>query len=184
MDISYYYQILDMGILYEKGRQTGKYWRIGQRKRLGKEILFWINLLEFISAEENGIECSGQLFKELERLCNRYRLPCYKQVLEKKWELINSNYRFEREKDEEINIRGLMKALLLEMQNILYVYKGKKEVYDILRILYNIPKAMHRRNILNENSSMVYYRNALSYAQGCMDEKRKKEYKKYFNLDS
>lgn len=183
MDASYYYQILDMGILYEKGRQTGKFWRIGQRKRLGKEILFWINLLEFISAEENGIECSDQLFKELGKLCNRYRLPCYKLVLEKKWELINSNYKFERKKNEEINIRSLMKALLLEMQQNLYAYKGKKKVYDILRILHNIPKAMHRRNILNEYSSMVSYRNALSYARSCMDEERRKKYEKYFNPD-
>lgn len=183
MDISYYYEILDKGILYEKGRKKGKHWRIGERKRLGKEILFWINLLEFISAEKNGIECSGRLFKELERLCDKYRLPCYQQVLEKKWELINSNYRFERKEDEEINIRALMNALLLEMQEKLYVQKDKKEVYDILRILHNIPRAMHRRIILNDVRNIVSYKNALLYAQRCMDERRRKKYEKYFDIN-
>ncbi len=163
MDISYYYEILDNGILYEKGGKRGKYWRIGERKRIGKEVTFWIKLLDFIEAEKNGIECSDILFQELEKLCNRYRFPYYQQVLENKWELINSNYRFERKEDEEINIRGLMKALLLEMQEKLSVQKDKKEVYNILRILHNIPRPMHRRIEV--------------------DEKRRKKYEKYFNLD-
>lgn len=183
MHISYYYQILDMGILYEKGGMRGEHWRIGERKRLKEEVSFWINLLEFISAEEKGIECSDRLFKELERLSNKYRFPHYQRILEKKWELISNNYRFERKKDEELNIRSLMKALFLEMQKNLYVYKAKKEVYDILRILHNIPKVMHGNNILNQNSHIVSYRNALLYAQRCMDEKRRKEYEKYFNID-
>lgn len=181
MDISYYYEILDVGILYEKGRPGGEHWKIGERKRIGKEILFWINLLDFIEAEKNGIECSDRLFQELEKLCNRYRFPNYQQILEKKWELMNSNYRFERKEDEEINIRGLMKALLLEMQEILYVQKDKEEVYNILRILHNIPRPMHRRV---EARRIVSYENALLYAQRCMDEKRRKKYEKYFNLDS
>lgn len=165
----------------KKGEGGGGHWKIGERKRLREEVLFWINLLEFISAEENGIECSDRLFRELERLCNKYRFPHYQRVLEMKWELMNSNYRFDRKKDEEINIRCLMKALFLEMQKKLYVKKGKKEVYDILRILHNIPKAMHGKNILNKNSHIVSYEDALLYAQRCMDEKRRKEYEKYFH---
>ena len=31
MDVSYYYQILDIGIQYEKGRKVGRHWRIGVR---------------------------------------------------------------------------------------------------------------------------------------------------------
>lgn len=31
MDISYYYQILDTGIQYEKGQKVGKHWKIGER---------------------------------------------------------------------------------------------------------------------------------------------------------
>lgn len=180
MDISYYYEILDMGILYEKGGGGGKFWKIGQRKRLGKENLFWLNLLDFIAAEKNGIDCSDRAFQELEKLCNKYRFPYYQKILDKKWEFINSNYKFERIEDEEINIRGLMKALLLEMQEKLYVQKDKKEVYNILRILHNIPRPMHRRILLSEGWDVVLYKDALSYAQGCMDEERRKKYEKYF----
>lgn len=180
MHISYYYQILDMGIGYEKGGGRGRCWRIGEKKRISKEVFLWINLLEFISAEENGIDCSERLFQEIERLCSKYKFPHYQKVLEKKWELINSNDRFETTKDEERNIRSLMKTLLLEMQKKLHVYKGKEEVYSILRILHNLPKAMHGKNILDEYSRILSYEGAMSFSRSWMDEEKRKKYEKYF----
>ncbi len=180
MDVGYYYQILDIGILYEKGGKRGNKWKIGERKRLGEEILFWMSLLEFIFAEENGFECSNKLFKELEILCKKYKFPNYQRVLEKKEELISNNYTFKRNKKEEANICSLMRTLFLEMQKNLYIYKNKVEVYHILTILHNLPKAMHGKNILNENSNLVSYNDALLYTKEIMDEKRKNEYARYF----
>lgn len=98
MDVSYYYQILDTGIQYEKGRKVGRYWRIGERKRLGEEVLFWQSLLELIADEENGIECSDKLFEQIEKLCKKYKLPNYERVLRMKNELIYSTCVFERKK--------------------------------------------------------------------------------------
>lgn len=182
MDVSYYYQILDIGMLYEKGGKRGEKWKIGERKRLGEEVLFWMNLLEFIFAEENGFECSDRLFKELETLCKKYKFPNYQQILEKKEELIRDNYTFKRNEKEEANICSLMRSLLLEMQKNLYIYKNKAEVYRILTILHNLPKAMHGKNILNKNSNLISYNNALLYTKGIMDERRKIEYARYFKL--
>ena len=84
MDIGYYYQILDTGILYEKGRKNGKLWRIGERKRLREEVLFWQDVLDFISLEKNGIDCSEKLFDRIEKLCKKYKFPHYERVLENK----------------------------------------------------------------------------------------------------
>lgn len=181
MDIGYYYQILDTGILYEKGRKSGKLWRIGERKRLNKEVLFWNNLLDFILIEENGLECSEKLFDSLENLCKKYKFPNYERVLEKKRELVNSNCIFERRQEEELKIYSLMKCLMKDMQINLDIYKDKEKVYRILTILHNLPKAMHGQNILNENCNLVSYEDALLYAQWSMDEKMKQEYKKYFD---
>lgn len=181
MDIGYYYQILDTGILYEKGRKSGKLWRIGERKRLNKEVLFWNNLLDFILIEENGLECSEKLFDSLENLCKKYKFPNYERVLEKKRELVNSNCIFERRQEEELKIYSLMKCLMKDMQINLDIYKDKEKVYRILTILHNLPKAMHEQNILNENCNLVSYEDALLYAQWSMDEKMKQEYKKYFD---
>lgn len=181
MDIGYYYQILDTGILYEKGRKSGKLWRIGERKRLNKEVLFWNNLLDFILIEENGLECSEKLFDSLENLCKKYKFPNYERVLEKKRELVNSNCIFERRQEEELKIYSLMKCLMKDMQINLDIYKDKEKVYRILTILHNLPKAMHGKNILNENCNLVLYEDALLYAQWSMDDKMKQEYKKYFD---
>lgn len=181
MDIGYYYQILDTGILYEKGRKSGKLWRIGERKRLNEEVLFWNNLLDFILIEENGLECSEKLFDSLENLCKKYKFPNYERVLEKKRELVNSNCIFERKQEEELKIYSLMKCLMKNMQINLDIYKDKEKVYRILTILHNLPKAMHGQNILNENCNLVSYEDALLYAQWSMDKKMKQEYKKYFD---
>ena len=180
MDVSYYYQILDIGIQYEKGRKVGRHWRIGERKRLGEEVLFWQSLLELIADEENGIECSDKLFKQIEKLCKKYKLPNYERVLRMKNELINSTCIFERKKDEEINICKLMKSLFLDMQENLKVKKDKEKVYHILVILHNLPKAMHGKNILNDGCNLVSYNDALLYAQGCMNEGMKEVYREYF----
>lgn len=181
MDIGYYYQILDTGIQYEKGRKIGSCWRIGERKRLIEEVLFWQSLLEFIEDEEKGIECSDKLFKRLEKLCKKYKLPNYEKVLSMKNELLNSNFVFERKKDEERNICRLMKALFLDMQKNLNVYKDKERVYLILVILHNLPKAMHGRNILNNSCNLLSYSDVLLYTQGYMDKRMKEEYREYFD---
>lgn len=175
MGIGYYYQILDIGILYEKGRKGGKLWRIGERKRLSEEVLFWKSLLNFILIEENGLECSEKLFDSLENLCKKYKFPNYERVLEKKEELVNSNCIFERKQEEELKIYSLMRCLMKDMQINLDIYKDKEKVYRILTILHNLPKAMHGQNILNENCNLVSYDDALLYAQWSMDEKMKKE---------
>ena len=182
MDVCLYYQILDIGILYEKsGGPIGKRWRIGEKKRLKEENLFWQSLLEFISDEEKGIDCSEKLFGSLEKLCNKYQLPNYERVLEKKNELLNSNCVFERVKDEESKIYNLMKCLIKDMKTNLDVYNDKEMVYQILRILHNLPKALHGCNILNENCRSISCNDALTYAQSYMDEEMKEKYAQYLN---
>lgn len=101
MDISYYYHILDIGILYEKGRKHGRLWRLGERKRLWKEIEFWEKILEYIIAEEDGISCFEKLFDNLEKLCKKYSFPNYERIIMKKDEIKSSNCMFERNKEEE-----------------------------------------------------------------------------------
>lgn len=181
MDISYYYQILDTGIMYEKGRKEGKRWKIGERKRLRDEILFWQKLLEFISNEENGIECSEKLFESLESLCKKYKFPNYERILEKKDELKNSNYVFEMNEADKLKIYNLIRQLLQDMQENLDYHKDKEMVYRILVVLHNLPKSMHGRNILNDSCHLISCNDAIRYAQGCMNERMKEKYKKYFD---
>lgn len=179
MDIGYYYQILDIGIVYEKGRKRGKRWRIGERKRLKEEILFWQSLLEFILFEERGIDCSENLFRSLDNLCRKYKLPNYERILKMKIQVVNDICIFERKRKDEINIYNLMNCLIKDIQTTLDASKDKEAVYHMLTVMHNLPKAMYGRNILNEHCNLISYSDALLYTQGCMDEKMKERYKEY-----
>lgn len=180
MDVSIYYQVLDIGILYEKGRNSGRLWKIGERKRLKELILFWQKVLDYITKEEEGIICSEELFQNLEKLCKKYKLPNYAKILDKKGDLINSDCVFERKKDEEIKIFNLIEQLLLDMKKNVEDYRNKEMTYRILIILHNLPKAMYRRDILSNSSNYTSYSEALNDAKNCMNKVMKKEYEKYF----
>jgi len=183
MDITYYYQILDIGILYEKGGKKGKRWKIGERKRLREEVLFWQDLFEYISDEKKGIDCSEKLFESLKRLCKKYKFPNYERILEKKDELVNDECKFMGKEDEELKISNLMKQLLLDLQKNIDDYKDKEMVYRILRVLHNLPKSMHGRNIINESCNLISYKDAIMYAQWCMDDRMKETYAAYLECE-
>lgn len=175
MDISYYYQILDIGISYEKGRQRGKLWRLGERKRLREEVFFWKMILEFITAEENGIDYSDRLFALLERMCKKYNLPNYKRVLQKKSEIVNDKLSFIIEKEEEIKVKLFIARLLSDIDINLHQFRGKEEIYRLLALLHNLPKVMHGKNVLNKNFRPISCRDAFSYARGYMNSKMREE---------
>lgn len=179
MDVGYYYQVLDTGILYEKGRKKGKLWGIGEKRRLRAEVIFWNNILKFISNERDGIDCSKELFECLGEMCRKYRLPNYERILANKEEIENDKTLFKRDVKEEIKICGFMERLLVDMQRYLDDYKNKKMVYRIMEVLHNLPKAMHGQNILNNSCNLISYTDALSYAKGYMNDSMKKEYEKF-----
>ena len=179
MDISLYYQILDIGIVYEKGGQRGKRWRISERKRLKEVMIFWRKIIGDISQEKEGSINGEWVFDSLENLCKKYKFPNYERILERKEELINCTVKFERKEQEEASLRGFMEALLSDAERNLEGRGGKDAVYRLLSILHNLPKAMHGKNILNPNFSPISYQDALRYAEGYMDEKMKKEYERY-----
>lgn len=180
MDVSIYYQILDIGILYEKGRNSGRLWKIGERKRLREEILFWQKILDYISKEEKGIICSEELFENLEKLCKKYKLPNYGQILDIKEDLVNSNCAFERNKDEENKMRNFIEQLLLDMKKNVEDYKNKEMTYRILTILHNLPSTMYGKSILSNRLKCISYDEAINCAKNYMNEAMKKEYEKYF----
>jgi len=180
MDISYYYQILDIGILYEKGKKSGKMWKYSERKRLRKEVIFWEKVLNFILLEKKGIDCSKSLFETLNKLCQKYKFPNYERILRVKEKLINSSSAFETNKIEEAKIHTFMLRLMVDILYNLEDLRGKEKVYCLLAILHNLPRAMHGKNILNSNNNLISYNDALRYAENYMISNMKEEYSGYF----
>lgn len=180
MDRGVYYQILEMGVLYEKGRGSGKIWRLWERQLLRDEISFWRILLDCASWGKNGQQCDEIIFGHLERLAKKYKLPHYIKALEHWEELYQRDAVFERDKEEEYKLTQFMERLLMDAGDCLQGYGNKERFYRILRVLHNLPKALHGKNILDTNFKSISYRDALRYAQGCMDKKMEKEYAEFY----
>ena len=100
-------------------------------------------ILEFITAEENGIDSSDRLFELLERMCKKYNFPNYKRVLQKKSEMVNDKLLFRIKKEEEIKVKLFISRLLSDIDINLHRFRGKEEVYRLLALLHNLPKVMY-----------------------------------------
>lgn len=181
MEICYYYQILDIGVVYEKGRASGKLWKLGEQKRLREELSFWRALLEFAAMEEKGIDCAERVFDDMDNMCKKYKLPNYERILKLQKEIAKDQCIFEIRKEEETKINNLMLRLLSDAEKCLADFNGKEMLYRILAILHNFPKVMHGNNILNRNGRPISYQSAWNYAQGYMNDKMREEYSKYLD---
>ena len=179
MEICYYYQILDIGIVYEKGGTGGRLWKPGERKRLREELHLWRELLEFVSMEEKGIDCSERLFDDMDDMCKKYRLPNYERILRMRQEIIKDRCVFEIGKAEGAKINSLMLGLLNDAEKYLDRFKGKAMVYRILAVLHNFPKVMHGKTVLNKNCHSISYKDAWSYAWGYMSDEMRETYRGY-----
>lgn len=180
MNVSYYYQLLDTGITYEKGRKDGTIWKVGEKRRLRIVTKFWRFILDSIIFKKQGVDNSDKIFSELELLCSRNKYPNYERFLENKEKIRKDDSEFVRIADEENKVILFMEELMNDLDYSLKVSKDKNNVYKILTYLHILPKTMHGRNVLYNNVNMVSYKDALRYIQSNMDDDMKKKYKLYF----
>lgn len=180
MNIGIYYHIIEIGVLYERGGMRGNLWRIGERKRLKDECIFWKNTLKYIADEKKGIDCSRKFFDELQTICDKYKLPNYQRVMMLKQKLIETAYSIEIMDAEASNIHHMMKELLCDMENELKKLNGKDNVYRILDVFHNLPKVFHGKDELGEGKP-VLYKDALKYASWGMSNQMKEKYGRYIN---
>ncbi len=171
MELCYYYQILDMGIVYEKGGLSGKLWKPGEQKRLREELLFWRELIAYVSMEEDGIDCTDRVFGHIEQMCRKYRLPNYERILQYREKITNDQCIVEVDYAVKLKINKLMLRLIGDAENYVNRFNGKTIVHRILCMLHNFPKVMHGSTILNENCRPISYKDACDYARGYMNDR-------------
>lgn len=176
MELCYYYQILDMGIVYEKGGLRGKLWKPREQKRLREELLFWRELIESVSMEQKGIDCTGRVFGHMEQICRKFKLPNYERILEYREKITEDQCIFDVDKAVEFKINQLMLTLIGDAENYVNRYNGKAMLHRLLCMLHNFPKVMHGSNILNENCCPIPYKDACAYAQGYMNDRLRETY--------
>lgn len=158
MDKSIYFIILDIGITYEKGARSPGFWKIGEKKKLNREIIFWKSLIQNVRDETQEVDCTVNAFNNLKAIADRYKLPNYRLILSSWTEL--QKCCFETDAATEQKVCSIMDEWL---DKALHENKKHKK-YEIIRTLHNIPRCMHGASCIQPGYKSISLNNALEYA--------------------
>ena len=164
MNAAVYYHILEIGVVYAKGNKRGKLWRLGERRYLTDECALWRKLVLSVEREADGVDCSEEVRREIQSVCDRYHLPNYKRVLELWNSLIAEDSAFNLEKEKRERLTGLMRKLIEEIEGSIKRFGGKADAYKGMVRLHNLPKALHGKDALG-GGTPISYEDALRYAE-------------------
>lgn len=158
MDKSIYFIILDIGMNYEKGKLSGRFWKIGEKKRVNDEIIFWRNLIQNIRSEAQESDCTDIVFNLLKELTQKYELPDYKLILAN-WENLQACIY-----ETDITIEQTVCSTIEKFLDEALPENNKYKKYSIIRTLHNLPRCMHGANCIQPGFHPISLDNALKYA--------------------
>lgn len=158
MDKSIYFIILDIGINRKKAAQSSGFWKIGEKKELNNEIMFWKSLIQNVRDEARGVDCAAVAFHNLEAITDKYQSPNYRNILSNWTEL--QKCRFETDLATEQKVCSIMDELLDKALR----ENKKHNKYEIIRTLHNIPHCMHGANCIQPKYEAISLSSALDYA--------------------
>ena len=148
MNPGIYYHILQIGVTYEKGRQSGRLWLLHERSLLRDECSLWRNLISYAELEYEHTDCSGKCFSDLSHICKKYDLPNYVMIIGKQDELMSSPDRFIVESTKREMTVSRILELISEVENCTKRKNGKADAYRALTQIHNLPKALHGTDAL------------------------------------
>ena len=138
-----YYHILQIGVTYEKGRQSGGMWLLHERSLLRDECALWKNLIGYAEMEYKQIDCSEKCFSDLKSICKKYDLPNYGKIIEKQDELVSSPDRFVVDDTKRNMIISRILELISEVEDCTKKINGKADAYRAMTRIHNLPGALH-----------------------------------------
>ena len=178
MIVGIYYHILEIGIVYEKGGKRGRFWRVGERKRLIDECNLWRKIITLIDLPERGEEEDRTFFQELEAIAKKYNNPNYQRICELKETLISEKETVDYRKEDVILVNNFLSDLLKDMAVELNKFDGKAKVYRIMAVMHNLPRVFYGKDALGE-SVAIKIEDAIKYAAWNMSDDMREKYKEY-----
>lgn len=178
MDVGVYYHILEIGIVYEKGRLKGKLWHFGEKKRLHDECDFWLKIIKMIDLPQRREEEDKILFQEMEIIAKKYNNSNYHRILELKETLINEQRSHEYRKEDMLLVNNFLSNLLKDMKIELNKFNGKAKVYRIMASMHNLPKIFHGKDTLG-GGAVIRMEDAIRYASWSLPDDMKEKYMEY-----
>ena len=158
-----YYHIIEIGVIFEKGRKSGDGWVKGEKELLLEECNLWKKFIEYASLENEGIDCSEEAFERLRIICKKFKLPNYTRIITMQRDVLNDENVFCIEEAKKNKLIEVMLNLLSNLEKCIADPNGKMETYEILRKLHNIPRALHGRDTLG-GAPPITFEDALKYA--------------------
>lgn len=159
-----YYHIIEIGVVFEKGRKLGDSWVRGEKKLLSEECKLWRNLIEYASLESKGTDCSEEAIERLREICRKFTLPNYLRIITMQRDVIHDGNVFCIEEVKKNKLIGVMLGLLSDFEKCIVDKNGKPEAYNILRKLHNVPRALHGIDILG-GAPPITFEDALKYLE-------------------
>lgn len=175
MNVEVYYHILEIGIVFEKGKQEGCLWKIGERKRLKKECCFWSDIIKCVKLELNGDDSSDFMFEEMIKIANEYNLMNYSRIINMRDELKNTDNTVKYTKKDLNYVNSILEDLLHDLNIEIDKWNGKNNAYRVLAVMHNIPRAFHGRDILGGGDS-ISIEEAIEYSSWSMTAAMKEKY--------
>ena len=175
MDISYYYHILGIGIVFEKGGQSGSRWKFGEQNRLNAEISLWKGIIRHIEAGVKGEDNAEEFFEELRAVTAKYRLPNYLNVCNMKEELLDASPSTECKNEDVDYINALLLRLLDDLSLAVNDKGGKDLSYRLLDVMHNLPRVFYGKDILG-GTGPISLKDAVYYARLSMTPEMKEKY--------
>lgn len=148
MNPGIYYHILQIGVTYEKGRNSGGLWRFRERSRLRDECAFWRNLISYAVSEYENIDCSEMCFSDLRSICKKYDLPNYVRIIGKHDELVLSHDRFIIDIEKRDIVVDKILELISEVELCTKRINGKADAYRLMTQMHNLPRVLHGVDLL------------------------------------
>ena len=178
MDIGIYYHVLEIGLVFEKGKQRGKIWRINERMRLRDELSFWKKIINYIEIEESGIDCYEKFFSDLDNFVKKYDVENYKRILEMKNDIRMFSCINEYKNEDLTIINRFILRLLDDFNCELDKFGGKSNAFRIMRVMHNLPRVFHGKDILGGGDA-ISIEDAIEYAGWSMSKEMKEKYKSF-----
>jgi hypothetical protein len=188
-----YSQILYLGFVSEKNRVFKKLWNQKLKKILLIELKLWSEIIHLMKTNDFS-EKDEVFINYFIEICNRY------SELKKYYNIVFDNINAYKQKDY-MNIKsniyskkneiiiGLMEDLIHELKVILnkrFSFKVKKQLYEILSSLHNLPRFFLEERTSNLQEPMIYagisFKDALEYSFLSMGNELNEKYifyKKY-----
>ena len=175
MHIGIYYHILEIGIVFEKGKKEGKLWKLGERKRLYRENCFWQDIIKQINLEISGMDSPDVIFDEMLILAEEYDIKNYYRIFNMKNELKEYDDNIKYSDEDLKNVNKIFDKLLFDFNCEINKFSGKNNAYKILEVMHNFPKVFHGRDILGGGEA-ISFEDAVKYSTWSMTDTMKSKY--------